>query len=235
MFYFRINKLKLFDNRTQGLFSFRRDLATIKIVSFVTTENTDLPDLELWVRENDPAKKQTLLANAVAAVLASRILIPIEHIKDNQTITFGDTGYVIFESAKIPDNFNWCFLAVKSEHADRELGQLLSSVTSDPQFATFSSNLGLLIAGATNPTFTAAVEVAKFTTGVIAKILTGKGDKQVGVLYMSLDRQEHYPHGIRNSNGVPDLTGNMLVDYAVFGSEMSSTDMPDSPRTRPVT
>src|SRR4051794_31770214 len=103
MFYFRTNKLKILDNRTEGLFFLKRDLAAVKIVSFVTTENTDLPDLESWIRENDPAKKQAILANAVAAVLAARILIPIDHIKDNQTITFGDTGYVMFESAKIPD------------------------------------------------------------------------------------------------------------------------------------
>ena len=34
---------------------------------------------------------------------------------------------------------------------------------------------------------------------------------------MSLNRWEHYPNGERNSEGVPDLTGNMLIDYSIFG------------------
>jgi len=223
MFYFRLNKLRILDNRTDSFLFFKRDLATVKILSFVTTENTDLPNLELWLNEADPVKKQAALATAVAEVIASRVLIPIDRVKDNQTMTFGDTGYVVFESAKIPDNFNWCFLAMKDERQEREIGQLLSGLIADPEFATFSSSLGTLIMGAANPIFAAAVEVAKFATGLAAKILTSKGDQQIGLLYTSLDRQEHYPHGVRNSDDVPDLTGNILVDYTIFAAETSQS------------
>jgi hypothetical protein len=222
MFYFRLNKLKILDNRTDAFLFFKKDLATVKIMSFVTTDNADLPDLEIWINENDPAKKQVALANAVAAVLASRILIPIEQVKDNQTMTFGDAGYVVFESPKIPDNFNWCFLAMKDERSTRQAGQILNSVLADPEFGSFSSQLGILVAGAVNPIFSAAVEVAKFTTGIVGKILANDGDQQVGLLYTSLNRQQHYPHGIRNSDDVSDLIGNMRVDYAIFGVDTST-------------
>lgn len=217
MFYFRINKLRVLDNRTRAFLFFKKDLANVKIISFVTTNNTDLPDLESWMAENDPAKKRTLLSAAVTNLLASRILTPIEHVKDQQTIFFGDTGYVLFEAKTIPDDFNWCFVAVKSNRGERELGQLLGEVLADPGFDSFASNLGTLIVGAANPLFAAGVAVSKFATGVISKILENKGDEQVGLLYMSLDRNEHYPHGVRNSDNVPDLTGNLLIDYAVFG------------------
>ena len=221
MFYFRINKLKILDNRTSGFLFFKKDVLNVKIISFITTDNMDLPDLGDWVAENDPLKKKALLKAAVTNLLASRILTPIEHVKDQQTIFFGDTGYVLHESKAIPNDFNWCFVAVKSNRGERELGQLLGGVVADPEFDSFAGNLATLIVGAVNPVFSAGVAVAKFTTGVISKILENQGDDQVGLLYMSLDRAEHYPHGIRNSDDAPDLTGNLLIDYAIFAFESS--------------
>ena len=229
MFYFRINKLKILDNRTSGFLFFKKDMANVKIISFITTDNMDLPDLGEWVTEKDPAKKRILLTAAVTNLLAARILTPIMHVKDQQTIFFGDTGYVLFESETIPKDFNWCFVAVKSNLDDRELGQLLTGVVADPEFDSFAGNLATFVLGAANPVFCAGVAVAKFATGVISKILANHGDDQVGLLYMSLDREEHYKHGIRNSDDVPDLTGNLLIDYSIFAFEP-----PQSHRTRKV-
>lgn len=218
MFYFRINKMKVIDNRTSGFLFFKRDLADVKIISFVTTGNDDLPDLDAWTRQNDPATKKVLLAAAVSSVLASRILTEVDHVKDNQSLFFGDTGYVLFQSKAIPSDFNWCFVAVKSNRGTRELGDLLGGVVKDPEFDTFASNVGTLVAGAANPAFTAGVAVAKFATGIISKILSAKGDEQIGILYMSLDQAEHYPHGERKKDDVPDLSGNMLIDYSIFAA-----------------
>ena len=96
MFYFCINKMKVIDNRTSGFLFFKRDLADVKIISLVTTGNDDLPDLDDWMRGIDPAKKKTLLAAAVSNMLASRILTEVEHVKDNQTLFFGDKGMSFF-------------------------------------------------------------------------------------------------------------------------------------------
>ncbi|MDR1121799.1 MAG: hypothetical protein LBM08_12890 [Dysgonamonadaceae bacterium] len=35
----------------------------------------------------------------------------------------------------------------------------------------------------------------------------------------ALDRAEHYPHGLRDRQDVADTTGNLLVDYTLFGIE----------------
>ncbi|NGP88355.1 hypothetical protein [Fodinibius halophilus] len=71
MFYFRINKLKIIDNRTSGFLFFKKDLADVKIISFVTTGNDDLPDIDLWLQEDDPEEKKSLLASAVTNLAAS--------------------------------------------------------------------------------------------------------------------------------------------------------------------
>jgi hypothetical protein len=106
MFYFRINKVKVFDNRESAFLLFKRDLAQVKIMSFVTTNNVDLPNLDPWMAAIDPAEKQTILAQAVDRVVASRILTEIDNVKDNHTLTFGDTEYVLYQPPGIPDDFN---------------------------------------------------------------------------------------------------------------------------------
>jgi hypothetical protein len=39
----------------------------------------------------------------------------------------------------------------------------------------------------------------------------------VGYFQSSLNRAEHYPHAARDRQNVPDTTGNILVDYTIFG------------------
>lgn len=219
MFYFRINKLRILDNRTSAFLFFKKDLADVKIVSFVTTDNADLPELDAWLREKDANRKKALLAAAVSGVVASRILTEVDHVKDNQTLTFGDTGYVLYQAAGMPDNFNWCFTAVKSKRGAREFGASLAGIVSDPEFDSFSGNLATVIGKAGNPVYDAGVAVARFVTGTAAKILQASGDDQIGILYMSLNRQQHYLHGERKADDVPDLTGNLIVDYSLFGYE----------------
>jgi hypothetical protein len=36
-----------------------------------------------------------------------------------------------------------------------------------------------------------------------------------------LNRKEHYPHGTRDRQDVYDTTGNILIDYTLFGFEKS--------------
>jgi hypothetical protein len=36
---------------------------------------------------------------------------------------------------------------------------------------------------------------------------------------MPLNHEAHYPHGICNRQDVPDSTGNIRVDYTLFGFE----------------
>lgn len=219
MFYFRIDRIRIFDNRERGFLFFKRDLAEIKLLSFITTGDTAFPDLDPFLRETDPDKKKKLAAAMVKQVVSNRILATIDNVKDNQTITFGDTGYVVYQADKIPQDFNWCLVALEDDGDVRDLGSSVNTVLQNPGFDDFSANLGQILAKAPNPGFTAGMEIAKFVAGAVAAKLRSSKDDLAGLLYMSLNRREHYPHAQRKKDDVADLTGNMLVDYSLFGFE----------------
>ncbi|HEX8357763.1 MAG TPA: hypothetical protein VF610_10135, partial [Segetibacter sp.] len=123
MFYFRINKIKIFDNREGKKFAiFGKDSAQVKLVSFVNTEEVEIPDLTEFIQTNDEAAKKDILKAAVENVISSRILTEIENVKDNHSMTFGDTGYVLFQTEKIPKCFNWNLIAYESDKRHRETG-----------------------------------------------------------------------------------------------------------------
>ncbi len=222
MFYFRLDKVRLLENRESAFLFFKRNLGEIKFISFITTGDTAFPDLDLFIAETDDQKKAQLAAGMVKQVVSNRILTTIDNVKDNQDITFGDTGYVLFQAQEIPEDFNWCLLALEDDGDLRELGVSIDSIINDKGFAGFSLRLAEVVGAASNPGFVAGVEIAKFVAGAVAdRLQTGKNDL-AGLLYMSLNRREHYPHGNRKRDKVPDLTGNMLVDYSLFGFEVDS-------------
>jgi hypothetical protein len=220
MFYFRINRLKIFDNKEGKRFPiFGKDLAQVKLISFVNTEGVQMPDLTDFIQTNDAEAKKAALKAAVETVVSSRILTEIENVKDGHIMTFGDAGYVLYQAEKIPKCFDWNFIAYESDKNVRDTGALLEDIVNDASFNAFSKNLSTLLKTAQNPAFSAYNEIAKYALGVIGKIAKKNKDDMVGILYMSLNRVEHYPHGERKKDDVPDLTNNMLIDYTIFGFE----------------
>ena len=224
MFYFRVNKIVILDNGAVKPFLgiFGHDFADVKFLSFVTPNNIDLPGLDDFARTTDPAQRKALLAQAVSAVIASRELTQVSRVTDHAILTFGDTGYVLYESPTIPDSFNWTFLAIKSNQGFRDIGAHTQEVIQDPKFGSFADGLVTLIttgAGAVNPAYAAGIAVAKFATQIAAQNMAKSGDKELGLIYMSLNRAEHYPHGERKVDGVVDLTNNMTFDYSIFAFE----------------
>lgn len=217
MFYFRLNKVQIFDNQTgRGFLGLGSDTATVQLWSLIVNGNIDLPDLGELLQTTDAGKRNEIVAGIVTKVAASRRLTPIDSVKDNKTIIFGDTGYVLFQSKDIPNDLNWEFIAIKLNDKTRDIGAEMLKVVNHKDFDSFANSLPALIGGAINPAFTAAVEVGKFIFNIVGDGLSHKKDKQLGLIYMSLDRMEHYPKGIRNSQDVSDITGNMLVDYSIF-------------------
>lgn len=224
MFYFRINKIKLFDNKSgKGFLGLGSDKATVQLWSMIVTGNIDLPNLEELLKTTDSQRKTEIVAQIVQAVVASRRLTPIESVKDNMVATFGDTGYLLYQAKEIPDDFSWQFTAIKLNDKTRDVGAEMLNVINHKDFNSFANNLPVIVGATVNPAFTAAVEVGKFIFSTVGGILAKKKDKQLGLLYMSLDRVEHYPHGVRNSQDVADLTGNMRVDYAIFAYDNQNT------------
>lgn len=59
----------------------------------------------------------------------------------------------------------------------------------------------------------------EFSTRVVATTLKNNPDDQPGLLYMSLNKQEHYRYGERKRDGIPVLSGNIRVDYSIFTFE----------------
>ncbi|MDB5250154.1 MAG: hypothetical protein JWQ40_4548 [Segetibacter sp.] len=226
MFFFRINKLKIFDNKEGKKFGlFGKDSAQVKLVSFVTTEQAELPNLTEFIQTNDEGAKNEILRAAVENVVSSRILTEIDNVKDNSTMTFGDTGFVLYQANKIPACFNWNFIAYESDKRHRETVALIDDITRHPDFPVFSGKLGGLLKNTPNPAFDAFNQISKFAIDTISKVAKENRDDMMGILFMSLNRTEHYNHGERKKDDVPDLTNNMLIDYSIFGFEESSVQV----------
>jgi hypothetical protein len=224
MFIFRLNKIVIFDNGAIKPFLgiFGHDFADVKFLSFVTPANIELPEMDTFIHATDPAARSSALAQAAERVIASRDITLVSRVTDNAVLTFGDTGYVLYRSDTIPDSFSWTFLAAKSNQSFRDTGEQLNQVVNNREFGNFSEGLLALLtsaAGAVNPAYAAGIAVAKFAAQVAAQNLSHAGDKELGLVYMSLDRVEHYPHGERKVDNVTDLTNNMTFDYSVFAFE----------------
>ena len=161
-----------------------------------------------------------MLQALVGQALSTRELTEINRVQDKVPVRFGDTGLILHESEEIPEAFTWIFLAIRSSRDIREAASDVNDVLSAPDFSAFTSSLLSLIQGASavaNPAYAAAIQVARFVAQVSARRLMKKGDQQLGAVYESFIRPEHYPQGIREGRDVPDTTGNMFCDYSLFG------------------
>jgi hypothetical protein len=73
----------------------------------------------------------------------------------------------------------------------------------------------------TNPILTAAIGVGGVVISLLHQKLRANKDDLVGYWQATLNREEHYPHGIRDRQDVSDSTGNIRIDYTLFGFEKS--------------
>ncbi len=220
MFFFRINKIKIFDNHSSKFLGiFGKDLAEVQLLSFVNTDLSGfLPNLDELIQSNSEERKNEILEDMVRQVVSSRIITPIENVKDNHQLTFGDTGYVLFQSKQIPDFFDWQLIVLESDKNIRDTGKIVESVLNSSDLSSLTSTItGLL--KLTNPAVAATSVISKFVLQNIAQNAKANKDDMIGFLLMSLNRQEHYLHGERKKDDVSDLTNNMLVDYSIFAFE----------------
>ena len=219
MFYFRINRLKIFNNFEHRKFLgvLGKDLAQIKLISFVSTTNNQFPVLDDYINTMDAAEQNDLLKTAIEQIVGSRILTEIQNVKDGHEMTFGDTGYVLYSSEKIPENFDWMFVAYESDRNVRTTAQIIEDIVGSKDFDNFSQALPKIAKGLSNPAYAIYVEIAKYATRVISDVAKKNKDDMIGILYTSLNRREHYPHGERKKDDIADLTNNMRIDYSIFG------------------
>ncbi|MFB9077292.1 hypothetical protein ACFFLS_02420 [Flavobacterium procerum] len=212
MFYVRLNKLRIIKNG---------DLlgkGEIQFMSFINQSNDSFPDLNEFFETNDENRKKEIIKDAVSKVIQSRILLTINKVKDKSIITFGDTGYIVYKENKIPKDFSWQIIAVDLDKKTRDTAGLIKSILTDANISTITKAIEIL-AKTSNPISGAVVELSKLVTGIILDLAKNKKDDQVGYFLASFIEKLDYPNGIRDRQDVPDLTGNMFVDYSIFGYE----------------
>ncbi len=210
-FAFRLNKIKILNNREWGK-------GELKILSFITGGDMGLPVLDNFQNTNNENEKREIIKAAAQSVLAAKELIQIDNIKDGHQAFFGDTGYALYTADKIPVSFNWSLLAFENDDDVRTLGKEINNIINKPEFDSFISNVLVLAGAAANPAAAAGIAIAKFTFGIVTNQMAKNKDDQIGVVYQSFNKFEHYPHGERKKDDVPDLSNNMFVDYSIFGT-----------------
>ncbi len=210
-FAFRLNKLKILNNREW--FS-----GEIKILSFVTGKDVNLPVLDGLQQTTDIARKKELIKAATQSVLSSKVLMQLDNVSDGHQMTFGDTGYALYTADSIPVSFNWSLMAFEIDHDINELGRSIDDIINAEKFDDFASNVLAAASAAGNPAGLAGVAIAKHVFGIVADRMMKNKDDQIGLAYQSFNRFEHYPHGERKRDDVPDLSNNIRIDYSIFGT-----------------
>ncbi len=218
MFYLRLNKVKIYDN---GKFAFmkKRDKTTVQLVSLINNGAGDLPTLTDLIEDNSEEGKKKALDAAVKNSVYSRVLSKIENIKDNHEFTFGDAGYVVYSSSSVPDLLNWQFLAIGDRKTMRTKAQIYKDILESDGYPGFQDDVLSLVTTVASPVTSAAIEIGEFVARTILGLYAESQDKQLGLYYTSLVRQQDYPYVNRKGLDESDLSGNMKIDYEIFGFE----------------
>jgi hypothetical protein len=231
MFYVRINKMKVFNNREGFLGLFNRG-AEMRIYSYVLNpagtaghvleSGRLLPPLTVSdLLPLDEKQRRELLLEQVLAeseLLAQSKYLEVNGVKDNQTLLFGDSGLVIYSGNHIPDELDIRLWVIESDADIRnfaiEADKVLDSDAFKGLFAAVEATLAVAV-----PTLSGVIAVGGVAVSLLRQKLRTNKDDLVGYWQVSLNRTEHYPHGTRDRQDVYDTTGNILVDYTLFGFE----------------
>jgi len=173
-FDFRLNELKILNNRDWGA-------GEVKLLSFVTGEDVNLPVLDDLQRTTEPERKKELIKAATQSVLSSKVLMQLDNVRDGHLMTFGDTGYALYTSSKIPISFNWSLMLFEIDEDINNLGKDISGVINRPEFDGFVTNVLKLASDATNPAAAAGVAIAKYALGVVVESMIKNKDDQIGL------------------------------------------------------
>ena len=223
MFYARINKIKVFNNREGFLGLF--DKAEVRIYGYsigfegFIPETIPLLGMSDLAEQADDKARRDLLKQLAASELnrfAQSVCLEINGVKDNQSLFFGDAGLVIYNGEKIPDTLTMQLWAIES---DEDVRNSMKDVDAFLDGTALNSLLQTVGAALTvkNPTVGSAISVGTVVAGLIRQKLRANKDDLIGYWQATFTRTEHFPHGTRDRQDVPDTTGNMLVDYTFFG------------------
>jgi hypothetical protein len=232
MFYTRINKIKVFDNREGFLGLFNS--AEMRISSYVTV-GADLrvcPFLrvcplilsDLMNLPDESTRRQKLLETVQTEVakFAQSSSLEINGVKDNQTMLFGESGLVIYQSDFIPALLNLQLWVIESDEDVRNFALDADKIIDSDAFKGLYAAVETALA-ISNPVLSGVIAVGGVALSLLRQKLRTNKDDLVGYWQASLNRAEHYPHGARDKQDVYDTTGNIQVDYTLFGFENEVT------------
>jgi hypothetical protein len=217
--------MKVFDNR-EGFLGLLNRRAELRIYSYLTPgpspkeRGVGVVRLSDFVQLSEKEREEQLVEQVLleAGVLAQTKSLEINGVKDHQSLTFGESGLVIYSSERIPDELNIQLWVIESDTDIREFAldadQVLDSAAFKGLFAAVEVALAV-----TNPIVSGAIAVGGVVTDLLRRKLRANKDDLVGYWQTTLNRAEHYPHGVRDKQDVYDTTGNILVDYTLFGYE----------------
>jgi flagellar protein FlgJ len=141
-------------------------------------------------------------------------------------LLFGESGLVIYQSNGIPDKLDIQVWVIESDNDVREFATDADTVLENEAFKGLVGTLKVASA-VTNPILSGIISVGGVVTQLLRKKLLANKDDLVGYWQASLNREEHYPHGARDRQNVPDTTGNVLIDYTLFGFENVVVSKPE--------
>jgi hypothetical protein len=225
MFCVRINKIKVFNNREGFLGLFNK--AEMRIYSYVTASLTAAdagvasPTLSDLANLPDEAARKQWLAEAVrneTAKFAQSNSVEINGVKDNRNLTFGEAGLAIYQSEHIPEALNIQLWVIESDEDVRNFALDADKIIDSDAFRGLFAAVETALVVA-NPVLSGVIAVGGVAIHLLRQKLRANRDDLAGSWQASLNRTEHYPHGLRDRQDVYDMTGNILVDYTLFGYE----------------
>jgi hypothetical protein len=92
----------------------------------------------------------------------------------------------------------------------------VEQIVDSPAFNGLTTAIGFALP-VTNHILTAAISVGGVLVHLIRQKLRNSKDDLVGYWQVILNHEEHYPYGVRDKQDVPDTTGNIRVNYILFG------------------
>jgi flagellar protein FlgJ len=171
---------------------------------------------------DEAARKQYLLDATLAEAgrFAQSAHLGINGVKDNQSLLFGDSGLAIYAGEQIPDALNIQLWVVESDEDIRRFALDADRVLDSDAFKGLFAAVETALTVAA-PTLSGIIAVSGVVTALLRQKLRASKDDLVGYWQATLNRPEHYPHGARDRQDVYDTTGNIQVDYTLFGFENS--------------
>lgn len=217
MFYLQLHQIKI-DNNRELL-----GKGELKIISFVNQGPIDFPDLDQLFYPNTSVsteKGREILGNVIRKVVGSFVSSTIYKVKSKATLTFGQTGYTVYQSEIIPQHFNWTLMVVECDKNTRSFATIAKEICAE------DSNLDELLSDVSSVAklVDPSAEILNRVAGLVTRSIINGGvnnkDDQLGYFLSSFIRDLHYADGTLKHENIPDLTNNMYLNYSIYSNAL---------------